>query len=159
MRTRRMQTDDQPAIDAIDRTILRSVQQDGRITVRRLADTVALSTSATSERLRRLEQSGAIIGYHAVLSPTVLARPVDAVVGIRTQPGFDRAAIESWIGRQPAIVEAIHLTGPHDYMLRLRCETTIELDDVLMAMKSDGGVAETETRIVLRHLPVEPATL
>ena len=153
-----MGTDDDPAIDAIDRTILGSLLADGRMSVKQLADTVALSTSATSERLRRLERTGAILGYHAAVSPSVLARTVDAMVGVRAVPGFDRSSIEVWIRNQPSIVEAVHLTGPHDYMLRLRCETTVELDDVLMEMKREGGVAETETRIVLRSLVVDPAT-
>jgi len=153
-----MATEDDPVFDSIDRTILRTLQISGRVSVKDLAEIVALSTSATSERLRRLERVGAILGYHAVVAPSVLARPVDAMVGIKSSPGFDRSSIESWIRDQPSIVEAVHLTGPHDYMLRLRCTTTTELDEVLMAMKHEGGVAETETRIVLRSLPVDPAT-
>ena len=152
-----MPTEDAPEIDDIDRTILGRLRSDGRVSVTRLAEVVGLSTSATSERLRRLESSGAILGYRAEIAPSVLARPVDAVIGVRAQPGFDRASIEEWIGRQPSIVEAVHLTGPHDYMLRLRCTGTGELDDVLMEMKRSGGIAETETKIVLRTLPVNPA--
>ncbi|WP_395156843.1 Lrp/AsnC family transcriptional regulator [Ilumatobacter sp.] len=153
-----MATDDDPVIDHIDRTILRTVQQSGRMSVKELAEITALSTSATSERLRRLERIGAILGYHAEVAPSVLVRPVDAMVGIKAEPSSDRSSIESWIHDQPSIVEAVHLTGPHDYMLRLRCTTTTELDDVLMAMKREGGVAEVETRIVLRSLAVDPAT-
>lgn len=44
-------------------------------------------------------------------------------------------------------------------MLRVRCATTAELDDLMMEMKSAGGVAETETRVVLRSLRVSPAML
>lgn len=152
-----MPTDDDPVIDPIDRTILRTVQQSGRMSVKELAEITALSTSATSERLRRLERIGAILGYHAEVAPSVLARPVDAMVGVKAEPSSDRSSIESWIECQPSIVEAVHLTGPHDYMLRLRCVNTDELDQVLMAMKREGGVAETETRIVLRSLAVDPA--
>lgn len=154
-----MTTDKFPVLDEIDRKILGLVHTDGRISITRLAAQVRLSTSATSERLRRLETSGAIVGYRAEIAQEVLGRPVDAVVGVRAQPGIDRADIEAWIGRQRSIVEAVHLTGPHDYMLRVRCSTTAELDDVLMSMKTGGGVAETETKIVLRALPVSPAAL
>lgn len=152
-----MDTDDAPVIDEIDRTILGALGTDGRISVRSLADRIGLSTSATSERLRRLERSGAIVGYRAEIAPSVLARPVEAVIGVRAHQGVDRTDIEAWIGEQPSIFEAVHLTGPHDYLLRLRCTTTAELDDVLMEMKRSGGIAETETRIVLRQLVVNPA--
>ena len=125
------------------------------MSIRRLADEVSLSTSATSERVRRLEETGAIIGYRAIVSPEVLDRPVDAVVGVRGRPGSDRRALEAWFAAQESVVEAVHLTGPHDYLLRVRCRTTAELDDVLMAMKHDGGVHDTETRIVLRSLSLD----
>ncbi len=151
-----MPTDESPVIDDIDRNIIGAVRDDGRVSITNLADRVGLSTSATSERLRRLETHGVILGYHAEVSPDVLGRSLDAVIGVRAQPGADRNDIERWIGQQPSVVEAVHLTGPHDYMLRLRCRSTAELDDVLMDMKKTGGVADTETKIVLRSLPVAP---
>ncbi|MEQ8437356.1 MAG: Lrp/AsnC family transcriptional regulator [Ilumatobacter fluminis] len=154
-----MSTEEIPALDAIDRQILRTLAADGRISVTRLAADVALSSSATSDRLRRLEASGAIEGYRAVLAPSVLARPIDAVVGVRAASGTDRDDLETWICDQPAVVEAVHLTGPHDYLLRLRCRSTAELDALLMSMKRVGGIADTETRVVLRSLPVRPATV
>ena len=91
--------------------------EDGRISIRELAERVALSTSATSERVRRLERRGVVTGYRAV--------PVSAATGRRSTPSSasaptraDRQALERWFGRQPCIVEAVHLTGPHDYPLR-----------------------------------------
>ena len=145
-----------PALDAIDRTILREVLRDGRISIRELAERTALSTSATSERLRRLERNGHITGYRAVVAASATGRTLDAVVGVRAEPGVDRTALEAWLAAQPCVVDAVHLTGPHDYLLRMSCTSTAELDAVLMAMKAEGGVAETETRVVLRSLPVEP---
>jgi Lrp/AsnC family transcriptional regulator, leucine-responsive regulatory protein len=154
-----MATVDRPELDAIDRKIVGSLVRNGRLSVRRLAEVVSLSTSATSERLRRLEQSRVITGYTAQVAPEVVDRPVDAVVGVRARPGVDRRSLEAWIAGQEAIAEAVHLTGPHDYLLRLRCRTTAELDGILMAMKSDAGVDDTETRIVLRSLAVGPVPL
>lgn len=154
-----MPTDDPPAIDDIDRRILRELAEDGRLSVRELADRVSLSTSATSDRVRRLERRRLITGYRAVLSPLATGRPLEAVIGVRAQPGTDRSALEAWFGRQPCIFEAAHLTGPDDYLLHVRCRDAAELDVVLMAMKSDAGVAETETRIVLRALTVDPAVV
>ena len=154
-----MTTDVPPAIDDIDRRILRELAADGRLSVRELAERVSLSTSATSERVRRLERRRLITGYRAVLSPLATGRPLDAVIGVRAQPAADRSALEAWFGDQPCIVEAVHLTGPDDYLLRVRCRDAAELDAVLMAMKSDAGVAETETRIVLRAVAVDPAAV
>lgn len=143
-------------IDAIDRQIVRTLLHEGRISVRELADRVALSTSATSERLRRLERRGVIEGYRAVLSLAAVGRPFDAVIGVRAARDTDHDALETWLVAQRCIVEALHLTGEQDYIVRARCRDAHELDELLMAMKRDAGVAETETRIVLRSLPVDP---
>lgn len=151
-----MLPDVSPALDDIDRQILRELGTDGRVSVRELAEHISLSTSATSERVRRLERRGVILGYRAELSPAATGRPLDAVIGVRAHPGTDRTALEDWCASQPCIVEAVHLTGADDYLLRARCRDAAELDALLMAMKADAGVAGTETRVVLRSLPVSP---
>lgn len=150
-----MDPEHRPALDAIDRRIVAIIAGDGRISVRELAGRVSLSTSATSERLRRLERRGVVSGYRAVVSPEAIGRPLEAVIGLRARPGADRAALEAWLAAQPAVADAVHLTGPHDYLVVARCRDSAELDGLLMAMKADGMIAETETRIVLRRIPTE----
>ncbi len=130
--------------------------RDGRISIRELAQRTSMSTSATSERLRRLERNGYITGYHAEVAPSATGRTLDAVIGVRADPAADRSKIEAWLSAQPSVVDAVHLTGPDDYVLRVRCTSTVELDELLMAMKAEGGVEATETRVVLRSLPVQP---
>jgi Lrp/AsnC family transcriptional regulator, leucine-responsive regulatory protein len=150
-----MESDDSFVLDGIDRRILGEVSQEGRITIRDLGERIALSC-ATSERLRRLEERGVITGYRADLNAMAIGRPIDAVIGVRTLPAADRQRLETWLAAQPSIVEAVHLTGQHDYLVRARFRDPAELDVLLMTMKSDAGVADTETRIVLRSLPVPP---
>jgi Lrp/AsnC family transcriptional regulator, leucine-responsive regulatory protein len=143
--------------DPIDRRILGVLAIDGRISWLELGRRVSLSASAAAERVRRLEQRGIITGYAAVVDPVALGRTLDAVIGIRAVSGFDRRALEAWLCDRASVVEVTHLTGPHDYLVRVRCTDAAELDDLLMTMKSDAGVADTETRVVLRSLPVRPA--
>jgi Lrp/AsnC family leucine-responsive transcriptional regulator len=146
-------------LDPIDRRIVGELVKDGRIAVRTLADRIALSSSATSERVRRLEERRVIIGYRAVLSAQAIGRPVDSVIGVRATPNADREPLEAWFASQQSVVEVVHLTGPHDYLVRARCRDMGELDSLLMNMKAEAGVAETETRIVLRTLEIEPQGL
>jgi Lrp/AsnC family leucine-responsive transcriptional regulator len=146
---------DDPAVgDPTDREIVRSLQKNARLTWQELGRIVHLSPQATAERVRRLEQRGVIAGYAAQVDLAKLGHVVDAVVGVVAQPGADRVELERWFVEQPGIVEAVHLTGPDDYLLRIRCRTPLELDEVLMRMKADTGAASTQTRIVLRALPV-----
>src|SRR5262245_55639577 len=71
-----------PALDRIDVKILAALQRDGRSTVQKLAGTVGLSPRASLERVRRLEASGIIAGYQAVVEIARLARPVNVFADI-----------------------------------------------------------------------------
>lgn len=139
-------------IDEIDRRIVACLQKEGRRSVASIAEEVALSRSATAERIKRLEREALIVGYRAEVSPKFTGLDLEAVVGIRARRDADRARLESWLASESAIVEAVHLTGNHDYLLRVRCKGPADLDRVLMAMKSDAQIAETETSIVLRSI-------
>ena len=112
-------------IDAIDRRILRALQQDGRMTFDQLADQVQLSPSATLRRVRKLEEGGAIAGYVAVLEPARIGLGLTAYLNVRIARQQDsqrrdpmesfRAAVQTW----PEGVECAALSGEMDYLLRV----------------------------------------
>jgi len=141
-----------PPLDPTDREILAVLRDEARISWQELGQRVHLSANAAADRVRRLQRRGVIIGFTTVIDPAALGRPFEAVVGVRAVPGTDRDVLEGWLRAQPVVVEAVHLTGPHDYFVRARCRDAAELDVFLMAMKAEAGVAETETRVVLRHV-------
>jgi hypothetical protein len=73
-------------MDAVDRQILAELQQDGRVTLTELAERVGLSLSPCHRRLRALEHSGAISGYHAHLDPNALGLTFEALVLVPCAP-------------------------------------------------------------------------
>ena len=77
---RRMDTPVQ--LDAIDRRILRAMQADGRLTYDQLASQVSLSASAVLRRVRRLEESGVIAGYVALVKPEQVGLGLTAYIKI-----------------------------------------------------------------------------
>jgi Lrp/AsnC family transcriptional regulator, leucine-responsive regulatory protein len=139
-------------LDPTDREILDVLRERGRITWLELGRVVHLSANAVAERVRRLERAGIIKGYAAILDDAALGRGFHAYVDVVALPSVPREVLESWIRAEPTVTEALHLTGPCDYLLRLACRDAAELDDVLMRMKREVGVARTETRIVLRQV-------
>lgn len=138
--------------DATDREILGVLATRGRISWSELGRAVHLSANAAAERVRKLEERGVIAGYAAVIDHRALGRPFEAVVDLIADLGIDRSALEEFLRDEPAVVDAVHLTGSHDYLLHIRCQDAAELDELLMRMKAEGGVAQTTTRVVLRHL-------
>jgi len=99
-------------LDAIDRRILRALQIDGRITYDQLAAQVNLSASATLRRVKRLEESGAIARYVALVSPERVGLGLTAYINVRLEKRSEvhkrnpmdlfRAAVQTW----PEVVEA-----------------------------------------------------
>lgn len=138
--------------DPIDRRILGILAEDGRISWQALGRKVSLSPNAVAERVRRLERKGVIAGFRAVIDPAALGRTIAGAVGVKVTPGGDRAAVEEWFALHDEIVEVVHLTGRFDYELRVATATTADLDRVLVEMKSQVPVAETETRVILRQV-------
>lgn len=112
-------------LDAIDRRILRALQADGRITYDVLAAQVSLSPSATLRRVKRLEDSGVIAGYVALVPAERVGLGLTAYLNVRLEKHVEvhkrnpmdlfRAAVQTW----PEVVECVALTGEMDYLMRV----------------------------------------
>ena len=108
-------------MDAVDRQILAELQQDGRVTLTELAERVGLSLSPCHRRLRALEHSGAINGYHAHLDPNALGLTFEALVFV-TMRSADRATVDAFeqaVAAIPHVRQAQRLFGDPDYLLRV----------------------------------------
>jgi DNA-binding Lrp family transcriptional regulator len=108
-------------MDDVDRNILAELQRDGRATLTELAERVRLSISPCHRRLRILERSGAITGYHAHLDPSVLGLTFEALVFV-TMRYEDRetiAAFEQQVADIPHVLHAQRLFGDPDYLMRV----------------------------------------
>ena len=139
-------------MDAIDEHILEILAVDGRASFSSIGHAVGLSTNATAARIRRLEREGVIVGYRAVLAderadPTA---GIEAFIDVRLAPTAESDDFLEWVQRQPPVIDAAHVTGPYDYLLRIRVRDMPALDALLRILKSEGSVAQTQTRIALR---------
>ena len=140
-------------MDQIDRRIIGELQRDGRISATDLSDRVALSLSATSERLRRLRASGVIAGFTVDVDPDAVGRPIQALVDVRLpSSGSYAGGDDSVLHHLDAVVDAVHLTGPFDTQLRIAARDVAELDQLLAYLKDELGVQETNTRLILRMI-------
>lgn len=143
---------DPTALDDIDREILRELAHNARIGWQQLGPVIGLSPNATAERVRRLQKRGVILGYGVRIDPVAVGRNLEALVFVKMVPDVDREPFESFVTQHDAVDDAVHLTGPHDYVLTVHCHHAGELDDLLMGMKRELKVADTETRIILRRV-------
>ncbi|WP_144143593.1 Lrp/AsnC family transcriptional regulator [Paraburkholderia sp. BCC1884] len=120
-------------IDAIDRRILAILQENGRLSNQEIAERINLSPSPCLRRIRRLEESGVIRGYVALLDAQLLGLDLLAYVNVRlekrggsvqsprgdaTHADLFRAAVQTW----PEVVACHAMTGDMDYLLRVQVE-------------------------------------
>ena len=94
-------------LDAIDRQILKELQDDGRITNVELARRVGISAPPCLRRVRALEQAGYIMGYRALLDEKLLGYEVTvfAMVHLSSQAEADLRAFEDFVRAQPLVRE------------------------------------------------------
>src|SRR5690349_3710952 len=106
------------SLDDTDRRILAALQEDGRASYAELARTVSMSASAVTERVRRLEDSGVISRYSAVIDPERLGLTILAFVRLRYPTG-NYKPFHDLVDTTPEIMEAHHVTGEDCFMLKV----------------------------------------
>ncbi len=108
-------------LDEIDLKILHDLQADGRMTNVELARRVGISAPPCLRRVRALEESGYIRGYHADLAPKSLGYNVTvfAQVGLHSQAEPDLVAFETLINGWPEVRECHMLAGETDFLLKI----------------------------------------
>ncbi|AMP01348.1 asnC family protein [Collimonas arenae] len=143
-------------IDAKGRKILAAVQRDGRISLKALADECGLSLPATSERLKRLEESGVVTGYRAVVDAAAVGRGVMAVVGITAAQAYKTRLIKL-LQSMPEVLECLHVTGADSYLLRVATQDISHLERFVGSINHYG---ETRTSIIMSMpIPLRPIAL
>jgi DNA-binding Lrp family transcriptional regulator len=141
-----------PALDAIDVKILAALQRDGRATIQRLAQQVALSPRACLERVRRLEAAGIIAAYQAVIELRHLSRPVNVFAEIILEKQANRGRFEKRLAAIDAVVECWEVSGAVDYIARIVCADLAGYEELTGNLIDDPalGVARMVSHVALR---------
>ncbi|MDQ0208740.1 Lrp/AsnC family transcriptional regulator [Alkalicoccobacillus murimartini] len=122
-------------MDEIDKTILTFLQEDGRLSITELAKKIGLSSPATNERVKKLEDKQIIIGYRAVVNPEKIGRPITAHIlynTTRCKP------FVHFCKEQPDIVECTRLAGQYDYLIKVVTTSVHSLETIIDASMEYG---------------------
>jgi len=142
--------DRESQLDSLDRKVLEFLVRNGRATWAELGQLLGLSAPSAAERVRKLEQRGVIRGYAALIDPASVGRPLTAYISVSLASHRNRAAFLRAIAKMEQVAECHHVAGDDDYLLKVRCRGTQDLDHLLAReLKEKLGVARTRTTIVL----------
>lgn len=141
------------ALDSVDLEILAALQEDGRMTNVDLAARVGLTAPPCLRRVRTLEQSGYIRGYHALLDPIALGYGITvfAMVSLKSQAEHELRAFEEHIAALPNVRECHMLNGEIDFILKIVAPDLQSFQHFLTSeLTTAPNVASIKTSLTIR---------
>jgi DNA-binding Lrp family transcriptional regulator len=142
-------------LDSTDRQLLEALQQDARTTVAELAQRVSLSPSPCWRRVRQLEESGVIAGYHARLSRDKLGYGVTGFVHLQMNNHMPdaMAAFEREVVALPQVLSCHNLSGRYDYLIEAIAPDLESFSQLVrVKIRSLPGVREISTSFSLKEV-------
>jgi len=141
-------------MDSVDRAILAQLQAEGRLSNSELADRVGLSPSPCLRRVRRLEESGVIAGYGAIIDPAAVDRGFQVLVHV-TMEVRDRLAtmeaFEARVAELDEVIECRRMFGDPDYLLWVAAADLAAYEQLYMTkLVGLPGVARTVSQLTMK---------
>jgi Lrp/AsnC family leucine-responsive transcriptional regulator len=138
-----------PDLDPADRVIVEALRDNARATYAELGRLVGLSPPAVHDRVRRLEETGVLAGYHAAIGPAALGLGVSALVSVYQSDSAEQEEVAERLRGVPEIEDCWVVAGDEEFVLRVRMRDVDALELVLAVIRRIPGVARTRTRVVL----------
>ena len=143
-------------MDHIDTKILHCLTEDARMNASQIGQKVNLSVSAVIERMKKMEASGLILGYTAVIDEEKAGLGVQALLSIRLEHPKYNEEFNRQMCNHVHVIECFYITGDFDYIARIGVASTQELTQVLNDIKQIPGVSLTRTYVVLDNVKQNP---
>ncbi len=144
-----------PALDVVDRAILRELSRDARMPNNALALAVGVAPSTCLGRVRSLRQRGVLRGFHADIDLEALGLPIQALVAVRLST-HSRDSIEQFQAHAqslPQVLGTFHVSGTNDYLLHVGAASPTALRDfVVDAITTQSAVLHAETSLIFEYL-------
>lgn len=135
-------------MDSTDQQLIALLRQNARATVATLAHQLKVSRGTVSNRIRKLEDEGVLVGYTVLLKPDAQTQQIRAWMSIAVEGNQTRAVIGTLLG-EPGVAALHDTNGRWDLLAELRAANLQELAEVLERVRLIKGIAGTETSIHL----------
>ena len=135
-------------MDATDTRLIALLRKDAHTSIAVLAKKLGVSRGTVSNRITKLEDAGAIVGYTVRLRPDAQPNEIKAWMGIAVEGNETRAVIGSLLG-EPGVATLHDTNGRWDLLAELRAASLAELSQVLERIRLVRGISSTETSIHL----------
>ena len=136
-------------LDSIDKKILKLLYEDGRASASYIADEVKLSVPAVTDRIKKLQDSGVILGFKPIISSKKINLDITAFITVYSESSknFEKVVSNAEINKN--IMKCYTTTGDGSHLLLVKVENTENLEKLLRTIQGWPGVSRTQTQIVL----------
>ncbi len=135
-------------LDELDHALIALLRRDARMPVAILAQKLKVSRGTISNRIRKLEDAGVIVGYSVTLRPDAQPSSIRAWMGILVEGNQTRTVVASLLG-EPGVMALHDTNGRWDLLAEIRADSMSDLSAVLERVRLIKGIANTETSILL----------
>jgi DNA-binding Lrp family transcriptional regulator len=142
-------------LDETDLRLLSLLNEDARQSQRQLARELGVAQGTVTNRIRRLEDSGVISGYSAVLNPEMVGWTMTIMAGLRIDKGR-MIDVQQKIAADPRVFAVYDVTGDWDSMVLARVKDRKDLDNLTKTVFTLDGVARSFTHVVLNTVKEDP---
>ena len=136
-------------LDETDIQILKALQKDGRDSASHIAEKVNVSVPTVTERIRKLQESGVILGFQTAIDPGSVGLDVSAIITIISGSSQNYKEVTIAAEETPEVVQCFSTTGNGSHMLYVVTKNSNTLEELLRKIQSWPGVVRTETQIIL----------
>lgn len=143
-------------MDSNDLKVIKRLMGQARTTWAELGSLLGLSAPAAADRVRKLEEMGVIKGYSAVVNPDDVGCGLAALISITLERHEQKTEFFHMVHKMPEILECHHIAGAEDYILKIRCSGTRDLERLITEeIKSLPGI-KTRTTVILSTIKETP---
>ena len=136
-------------IDNKDISILNELIKNGRESASNISDSIGMSIHAITERIKKLQDSGIIIGYNVNINRQKIGVDVSAFITIISESSANFEAVVKKANNNSYVMQCYTTTGIGSHILHVETENTITLEKLLRDIQSWPGVKRTETQLIL----------
>ena len=137
------------SLDQVDQGILAMLQQDGRASASHIAQEIGMSIPAVTDRIKKLQESGVIMGFTALLDHRKMGRDVSAFITVISESSAHYSDVVLQANKTPEIVQCFTTTGNGSHVLLAITKNSTSLEKLLRIIQNWPGVRRTETQMVL----------
>lgn len=135
-------------LDSTDRSIIRALCEDARLSQRQLAQIVGVAQGTIANRIRKLEEDGAIQGYAPILGAEEVGWGMTVMAGLCIEKGM-MMDVQRQISADQRVFSVYDVTGDWDSMVLARVKDREDLDDLTKSVFTLKGISRSYTHVVL----------